>query len=437
MQKGPYFQPVQYISPVPEGYAQAGANIGRSIGGGLAALGAGVSEGIDKYYKSEEERQALGGTISRYFKSDPKLAETVDQKLLEKYTSGKATLADHKALFADISTEQMLQQKKIQTENARLQAETARLANERSQAELGYLKSKENDNKILREAMAMNTDTDGNLDFASALQTYSEMNGNIANNDILAGLKNVQNINFGTEPKVKTLTGESGQAIDVLQAGPGNATIIPREKPAAQPLPQSDLGKKQFDRDQALRSGNEKDAEDIQKEIDAQVKKEAEGGGAKPLTEFQAKSLAFSLRLIQNEDFINKNNYDATAFWNEEYKPERFASQDKKAYDASKNNWLAAVLRLESGSAINDPEYIKYDKQYFPQAGDGKDVINQKKLMRAQETQSMIGTIGPNGPDYIARLQVKPPTPPVVAPVTVKAPRGINYTVTREPAKKR
>jgi hypothetical protein len=437
MQKGPYFQPVQYISPVPEGYAQAGANIGRSIGGGLAALGAGVSEGIDKYYKSEEERQALGGTISRYFKSDPKLAETVDQKLLEKYTSGKATLADHKALFADISTEQMLQQKKLQTENARLQAETARLANERSQAELGYLKSKENDNKILREAMAMNTDTDGNLDFASALQTYSEMNGNIANNDILAGLKNVQNINFGTEPKIKTLTGESGQSVDVLQTGPGSATVIQREKPAATPMPQSELGKKQFDRDQALRSGNEKDAADIQKEIDAQVKKDAESNGAKPLTADQSNALNFSLRLIQNEDFINKNNYDATAFWNEEYKPERFASQDKKAYDAAKNNWIAAALRKESGAAIGPDEYNKYDKQYFPQGGDGKTVIEQKKLMRNQLMQGMTAGIGPNAADYLARLQVKPTPPPVVAPVTVKAPSGLNYTVTREPAKKR
>jgi hypothetical protein len=429
MQKGPYFNQTQYISPIPEGYMQASANIGRSLGGALASIGSSVGEGLDKYYKSEEERQALGGTIGRYFKSDPKLAETVDPKLLEKYTSGKATLADHKALFADISTEQMLQQLK-------LQAETARLANERSQAELGYLKSKENDNKILREAMAMNTDTDGNLDFASALQTYSEMNGNISNNDILAGLQNVQKINFGTEPKIKTLTGESGQSVDVLQAGPGSATLIPRETPAVKPMPQSDIGKLQFDRDQASLNGKTNDAEDIQKEIVAKVKKEAEGNGAKPLTEFQAKGLSFSLRLIQNEDFINKNNYDATAFWNEEYTPERFTSQDKKAYDASKNNWLAAALRLESGSAINDPEYIKYDKQYFPQAGDGKDVINQKKLMRAQETQSMIGTIGPSGPEYIARLQVKPPTPPVVAPVTVKAPSGLNYTVTRDPAKK-
>lgn len=436
MQKGPYFQPVQYISPVPEGYAQAGANIGRSIGGGLAALGAGVSEGIDKYYKSEEERQALGGTISRYFKSDPKLAETVDPKLLEKYTSGKATLADHKALFADISTEQMLQQKKLQTENARLQAETARLANERSQAELGYLKSKENNNKILREAMAMNTDTDGNLDLSSALQTYSELGGNIADNDIIAGLKNVQNLTFG-EPKIKTLTGESGQSVDVLQAGPGSATVIQREKPAATPMPQSELGKKQFDRDQALRSGNEKDAADIQKEIDAQVKKDAEANGAKPLTADQSNALNFSLRLIQNEDFLNKNKYDATAFFNQSFTPERLTSDDKKAYDAAKNNWIAAALRKESGAAIGPDEYNKYDKQYFPQGGDGKTVIEQKQLMRNQLMQGMTAGIGPSAADYLSRLQVKPTPPPVVAPVTVKAPNGLNYTVTREPAKKR
>jgi hypothetical protein len=430
MQKGPYFQPVQYISPVPEGYAQAGANIGRSIGGGIAALGAGVSEGIDKYYKSEEERQALGGTISRYFKSDPKLAETVDPKLLEKYTSGKATLADHKALFADISTEQMLQQKK-------LQAETARLANERSNAELGYLKSKENDNKIMQQAIAFNIDTYGNLDIPSALQTFSEMGGNVANNDVIAGLKNVQNITFGTEPKIKTLTGESGQSVDVLQTGPGSATVIQREKPAATPMPQSELGKKQFDRDQALLAGKSKDAEDIQKEIDAYVKKEAEGGGAKPLTADQSNALNFSLRLIQNEDFINNNKYDATAFFNQSFTPERLTSDDKKAYDAAKNNWIAAALRKESGAAIGPDEYNKYDKQYFPQGGDGKTVIEQKQLMRNQLMQGMTAGIGPSAADYLSRLQVKPTPPPVIAPVTVKAPSGLNYTVTREPAKKR
>ena len=408
---------------------QSSANIGRSIGGGIAALGASVSEGIDKYYKSEEERQALGGTIGRFFKSDPKLAETVDPKLLEKYTSGKATLADHKALFADISTEQMLQQRKAQ-------AETSRLANLRSEAELSYLKSKENDNKLLREAMSLNTDTDGNLDLPSALQTFSELGGNVGNNDILTGLKNVQNINFGTEPKIKTLTGESGQSVDVLQTGPGNATLIPREKAAATPLPQSDLGKKQFDRDQALLAGRSKDAEDIQKEIDAQVKKEAEGGGAKPLTADQSNALNYSLRLIQNEGFINNNKYDATAFFNQSFTPERLTSDDKKAYDAAKNNWIAAALRKESGAAIGPDEYNKYDKQYFPQGGDGKTVIEQKKLMRNQLIQGMTAGIGQNAADYLSRLQIKPTPPPVVEPVTVKAPSGLNYTVTRDPAKK-
>lgn len=308
MQKGPYFNPVQYISPVPEGYAQAGANIGRSIGGGLAALGAGVAEGIDKYYKSEEERQALGGTISRYFKSDPKLVETVDPKLLEKYKSGKATLDDHKALFADISTEQMLQQKK-------LQAETARLANERSQAELGYLKSKENDNKILREAIAMNTDTDGNLDLLSALQTFSEMGGNIANNDILAGLKNVQNINFGTEPKVKTLTGESGQSVDVLQAGPGSATLIPRETPAAVAPAESAVGKMVADRNRLIATGDKAAAEAIQRQIDAETNQQPKLQAADQTFIQNIKEYQNQLKLLK--DTINDyGTYESAVFGN-------------------------------------------------------------------------------------------------------------------------
>ena len=57
--------------------------------------------------------------------------------------------------------------------------------------------------------------------------------------------------------------------------------------------------------------------------------------------------------------------------------------------------------------------------------------------MRNQMIQGMVGTIGPSAPEYLARLQVKPTPPPTPAPVTVKAPSGLNYIVTKDPAKKR
>jgi hypothetical protein len=61
MQKGPYFQPVQYISPLPEGYMQASANIGRSLGGALASIGETIGTSLEKYRKNKEEDQFLTG----------------------------------------------------------------------------------------------------------------------------------------------------------------------------------------------------------------------------------------------------------------------------------------------------------------------------------------------------------------------------------------
>jgi hypothetical protein len=61
MQKGPYFQPVQYISPIPEGYMQASANIGRSLGGALASIGETIGTSLEKYRKNKEEDQFLTG----------------------------------------------------------------------------------------------------------------------------------------------------------------------------------------------------------------------------------------------------------------------------------------------------------------------------------------------------------------------------------------
>jgi hypothetical protein len=61
MQKGPYFNQTQYISPIPEGYMQASANIGRSLGGALASIGETIGASLEKYRKNKEEDQFLTG----------------------------------------------------------------------------------------------------------------------------------------------------------------------------------------------------------------------------------------------------------------------------------------------------------------------------------------------------------------------------------------
>ena len=80
MQKGPYFNPVQYISPLPEGYLQASSNIANTLGKAAQGIGQNIASSIEQYTKNKEEGQFLderfelrSGDLIKY-KDDPKLA---------------------------------------------------------------------------------------------------------------------------------------------------------------------------------------------------------------------------------------------------------------------------------------------------------------------------------------------------------------------------
>ena len=88
MQKGPYFNPVQYISPLPEGYLQASSNIANTLGKAAQGLGQTIASSIEQYTKNKEEGQFLDekfqmttGNLEKY-KTDPKYAEDPRAKKL-------------------------------------------------------------------------------------------------------------------------------------------------------------------------------------------------------------------------------------------------------------------------------------------------------------------------------------------------------------------
>ena len=62
--------------------------------------------------------------------------------------------------------------------------------------------------------------------------------------------------------------------------------------------------------------------------------------------------------------------------------------QGQRFYAASRN-WIAAVLRKESGAAISDGEYLNGLKQYFPQVNDTPAVILDKEALRAGAIKGM------------------------------------------------
>jgi hypothetical protein len=99
-------------------------------------------------------------------------------------------------------------------------------------------------------------------------------------------------------------------------------------------------------------------------------------------------------------------------------------SPEYQQADQAKRNFVNAVLRKESGAAIGKDEFTNADKQYFPQPGDGPDVIAQKAQSRAQAIQSMQTSAGP---------AFKPPAPPAAAQNTTApvVPTGITPDMIR------
>lgn len=60
-----------------------------------------------------------------------------------------------------------------------------------------------------------------------------------------------------------------------------------------------------------------------------------------------------------------------------------------RRFDAAKQDFISAVLRKESGAAISSDEFIREDKKYFPQPGDDKQVIQDKRAARQRAIQGL------------------------------------------------
>ena len=127
----------------------------------------------------------------------------------------------------------------------------------------------------------------------------------------------------------------------------------------------------------------------------------------KNLTEDQSKSIGFAARMMLNENTINNvldTGYKPGGIFEFGFTPERLRTQDRKVYEAAKQNWIAAVLRKQSGAVISDKDYNDADLQYFPQPGDSQKVLKNKKDLRMTEQLSMKAAIGPYAEDYLRQV---------------------------------
>lgn len=82
--------------------------------------------------------------------------------------------------------------------------------------------------------------------------------------------------------------------------------------------------------------------------------------------------------------------------------------KDRQFIQASKE-WLAPILRKDTGAAVTDSEFVYYSDIYIPRPEDGADVLAQKKEARAVAMESLKGESGPAYSDMFGSTSGAPP----------------------------
>lgn len=146
--------------------------------------------------------------------------------------------------------------------------------------------------------------------------------------------------------------------------------------------------------------------------------------GGKPLTEAQGNATAFGVRMKESNDLLNKleekgvtntgiirstiaGTAGMTPFIGQNLQQGIHAgmnvlpgalggpSAEQQQVDAARRNFITAVLRKESGAAISPSEFYNESQKYFPQPGDSKEVIAQKRHARETAIKAMEIQAGP------------------------------------------
>lgn len=137
--------------------------------------------------------------------------------------------------------------------------------------------------------------------------------------------------------------------------------------------------------------------------------------GTKPLTEVQGNATAYGMRMTAANDVITgledkgfsmgspTNRFAPASTWTNWAAP----ADAQSAYQA-KLNFMTASLRKESGAAINQSEFDTEDKKYFPQPGDSKQVLDQKRQARKLAIGAMAIQAGPGAKNFGGMSQAIP-----------------------------
>lgn len=150
-----------------------------------------------------------------------------------------------------------------------------------------------------------------------------------------------------------------------------------------------DVGANTATRGQDIGAETSRRGQDLTSQAEA-AKIAAATGKQKPLTEFQAKGVGQLARMQGAEQTLDKNYRPGYTNQVEDLVPgSQLNTQSFEKYKQSANEFIAGLLRLDSGAAVPEVEFNRYFKTYFPQAGEGEDVIAQKAASRQRAIEAL------------------------------------------------
>lgn len=122
----------------------------------------------------------------------------------------------------------------------------------------------------------------------------------------------------------------------------------------------------------------------------------------KPMTEGQGKANLFSQRASAADEIMNgigdKINVIGLTAASAIPGGNFLMSEDQQKISQAQRDFVNSILRTESGAVISDQEFSNAQKQYFPQPGDGPEVIKQKGQNRKLAIKGLSEMAGPNAP---------------------------------------
>lgn len=139
------------------------------------------------------------------------------------------------------------------------------------------------------------------------------------------------------------------------------------------------------------------------------------------LTADEAKNAGFLERGVAANKVLEELEGQGTSLWNKTIGNVPIfgnyaRSEDAQKYDQAKRDLVNAILRRESGAVISDEEFANAEQQYFPQPGDGPEVVEQKRKNREAAIKGFdIGAgqgagMVTNPPGQVKRLKFNPQT---------------------------